>query len=142
MNDTPHDTNTGVNPPETDAASTQPTSEAVAASDDAPQESDDKQQLRQKIVEAMQTVYDPEIPVNIYDLGLIYAVDISPSNHVTVTMTLTTPNCPEAQSLPENVRASVQYLPEVHGCEVNIVWEPAWNPGMMSEDAKVMLNMF
>ena len=87
----------------------------------------------------LRTVYDPEIPVSIYELGLIYAVDIQPSGHVKVTMTLTAPSCPAAQDLPGEVRARVGRIPGVKAAEVEITFEPPWRPEMMSEAAKVQL---
>ncbi len=95
------------------------------------------------VVEALKTVHDPEIPVNVYDLGLIYGIGITKNNDVTVTMTLTTPNCPEAQTIPTKVQGAVkQYVPGVRSVDVNIVWEPRWTRDRMSEDAKLALGMF
>ena len=94
------------------------------------------------MVEVVRTIYDPEIPVNIYDLGLIYRIDIDPKNHVTVTMTLTAPNCPVAGSLPLSVEQKVENIPEVSGADVVLVWEPAWDKTRMSEAALLDLGMF
>lgn len=95
------------------------------------------------VIEALRTVHDPEIPVNIYDLGLIYKITIGDSGIVTIDMTLTTPNCPEAQSLPQTAEQIVKMrVPGVEDCHVNIVWEPTWTKDMMSEDAKLALGMF
>ena len=94
------------------------------------------------VIGAIATVYDPEIPVNIYELGLIYAIDLHEDGRVKVEMTLTAPGCPSAQELPVQVRDAVLGVPGVTGCEVETVWEPAWDPGRMSEDARLSLNMF
>lgn len=94
------------------------------------------------IVEALKTVFDPEIPVNIYELGLIYDVDLQENGHVHVKMTLTAPGCPVAGSLPIEVQTKVQSVPGVASAEVELVWDPAWNPSMMSEAARLQLGMF
>ena len=97
--------------------------------------------LEQKVVDALRQVHDPEIPVNIYDLGLIYEIDINAQNHVSIKMTLTSPACPVAESLPGEVRASVGRVPEVAECEVDLVWEPQWGPDRMTDVAKLKLGM-
>ncbi len=94
------------------------------------------------IIGAIATVYDPEIPVNIYELGLIYAVEIGDDGRVKVEMTLTAPACPSAQELPEQVQAAVLSLPGVVSCEVETVWDPPWDPSRMTEEARLQLNMF
>lgn len=94
------------------------------------------------LIAAIATVYDPEIPVNIYELGLIYAIDIRDDGTVKVEMTLTAPACPSAQELPEQVRTAVLGVPGVTDCEVETVWDPPWDPGRMSEEARLQLNMF
>src|SRR5258706_14832170 len=94
------------------------------------------------IVEALKTVFDPEIPVNIYELGLIYDVDIQDGGRVQVKMTLTSPGCPVAGSLPGEVKAKVEAVPGVASAEIDLVWDPAWNPSMMSEAARLQLGMF
>jgi FeS assembly SUF system protein len=94
------------------------------------------------LIAACATVYDPEIPVNIYELGLIYALETADDGQVKVEMTLTAPGCPSAQELPEQVREAVMAVPGVTGCEVDVVWDPPWDPSRMSEDAKLALNMF
>ena len=94
------------------------------------------------VITACATVYDPEIPVNIYELGLIYAIDIGDGGQVRVEMTLTAPGCPSAQELPDQVREAVMAVPGVAGCEVDVVWDPPWDPSRMSEDARLALNMF
>ncbi len=93
------------------------------------------------VTKVLKTVYDPEIPVDIYELGLIYKIIIEES-HVKVEMTLTAPNCPEAQTLPQEVKERVQQLAGVDTAEVEIVWEPRWNPDMMSEEAKLTIGYF
>jgi FeS assembly SUF system protein len=95
-----------------------------------------------RIVEALKSVYDPEIPVNIYELGLIYDVDVAPDGRVEVKMTLTSPACPVAGSLPGEVREKIESVAGVTSAEVEVVWDPVWNPGMMSEAAKLQLGMF
>ena len=94
------------------------------------------------IIAACATVYDPEIPVNIYELGLIYAIEINDDGRVKVEMTLTAPACPSAQELPEQVRDAVMAVPGVTDCDVETVWEPPWDPSRMSEEARLQLNMF
>jgi FeS assembly SUF system protein len=95
--------------------------------------------LQDRVVEALTTVFDPEIPVNIYELGLVYDVAISDDKEVTVTMTLTTPNCPVAGSLPGEVQDKVAAVEGVKSANVNLVWEPSWTPERMSEAAKLEL---
>jgi FeS assembly SUF system protein len=96
-------------------------------------------ELEEKIVKMLQTVYDPEIPVNIYDLGLIYDVDIDDSKNVTITMTLTAPACPAADFIMEDVKMKIESIPEVKSVDVKIVFEPEWHQGLMSEEAKLEL---
>jgi FeS assembly SUF system protein len=107
-----------------------------------PGEAVDVGDLRDKIVAALQTCYDPEIPVNIHELGLIYGIDIQDSGDVTIRMTLTSPACPVAGSLPGEVQAKVQGLPGVKSARAELVWEPPWSPDRMSEAAKVQLGLF
>ena len=94
------------------------------------------------VIAAIAEVYDPEIPVNIFELGLIYTVDIEDDGQVKVEMTLTAPGCPSAQELPVQVREQVMSVPGVTDCEVDVVWEPAWDPSRMSEEARLQLNMY
>jgi FeS assembly SUF system protein len=94
------------------------------------------------LIAACATVYDPEIPVNIYELGLIYALDIADDGQVRVEMTLTAPGCPSAQELPDQIRDAVLAVPGVTGCDVDVVWDPPWDPSRMSDDARLALNMF
>jgi len=97
--------------------------------------------LKQKVIECLQTVYDPEIPVNIYELGLIYGVEITAPGDVKITMTLTTPNCPAAQSLPLEVDQKIKELEGVTDVHVSVTWSPPWDRSMMSEVAQLELGM-
>jgi FeS assembly SUF system protein len=94
------------------------------------------------IISVIKTVFDPEIPVDIYELGLIYAVEIADDGKVKVEMTLTTPSCPSAQELPSQVEESVRLVPGVTDVEVEVVWDPPWDQSRMSEDARLALNMY
>ncbi len=96
----------------------------------------------QAVIDAVSTVYDPEIPVNIYELGLIYAIDIEDDGAIKVEMTLTAPGCPSAQELPEQVRQAILSVPGVTRCDVDVVWDPPWDPSRMSEEARLAVNMF
>ncbi|HEX7872548.1 MAG TPA: SUF system Fe-S cluster assembly protein [Sphingobium sp.] len=93
------------------------------------------------VIAALKEIYDPEIPVNIYDLGLIYGVEVSEDGHAAVTMTLTTPHCPVAESMPGEVEMRVGAVPGVGNAEVNLVWDPPWDPQKMSDEAKLELGM-
>jgi FeS assembly SUF system protein len=95
--------------------------------------------LEQRVLAVVQSIYDPEIPVNIYDLGLIYEIAVSPFADVNIRMTLTSPNCPVAGSLPGEVEAKVEIIPEVKKCEVEITFDPPWDQTMMSEEARLEL---
>ena len=97
--------------------------------------------LYERVVDALKEIYDPEIPVNIYDLGLISGVDVTDNGHVAVTMTLTTPHCPVAESMPGEVELRVGSVPGVGVAEVNLVWDPPWDPQKMTDDAKLELGM-
>ena len=101
----------------------------------------DKHILELKVVDVLQTCFDPEIPVNIYDLGLIYGIEISDSSEVRVQMTLTAPNCPVAASLPIEVESKVNAIEGVTRAQVDLVWDPPWDPTRMSEAAKLQLGM-
>jgi len=94
------------------------------------------------VIAACSSVYDPEIPVNIYELGLIYAVEIEDDGRVRIEMTLTAPGCPSAQELPEQVRDAVLGVPGVSMCDVDVVWDPPWTPERMSDEARLAVNMF
>jgi FeS assembly SUF system protein len=100
------------------------------------------ERLTTDIVGALKTVYDPEIPADIYELGLIYKVDIADDRNVTVDMTLTTPNCPSAAELPAMVENAVASVTGVGEVKVNVVWDPPWDPSRMSDEARVALNMW
>lgn len=97
--------------------------------------------IRSQVIEAMRTCYDPEIPVNIYEMGLIYETKVAADGGVLVVMTLTSPHCPAAQSLPNEVETKARGVPGVTAVAVKVVWDPPWNPGMMSEAAKLELGM-
>ncbi len=97
--------------------------------------------LEEAVIEALKEIYDPEIPVNIYELGLVYGVDVATNNMVTVTMTLTTPHCPVAESMPGEVELKVNSVPGVNGAEVKLVWEPAWDMSKMSDEARLELGL-
>lgn len=98
-------------------------------------------QLREQVVQTLKTVYDPEIPVDIYELGLVYEVDVREAGFVYVKMTLTSPMCPVAETLPPEVEEKVRSVPGVSGVELDLVWDPPWSPDMMSEAARLQLNL-
>ena len=127
----------------------QPSSEARPAADSADQktvamvnDAERSAALKPQIVKAISAVYDPEIPVNIYDLGLIYDIIVEASSAVGVRMTLTAPACPAAQFLPEQVRSAVAAVPGVSDVKVDVVWEPPWDRDRMSEAAKLQLGLW
>jgi FeS assembly SUF system protein len=120
------------------APNAEPASTATASA--LPQ--DEQARLTDDIVAALKTVYDPEIPADIYEIGLIYKVDIADDRAVTVDMTLTTPNCPAAQDLPKMVENAVSSVPGVGEVKVNIVWDPPWDPSRMTDEARLTLNMW
>ena len=97
--------------------------------------------LQSRIIEALETCYDPEIPVDIYQLGLVYAVAVDDQGDVEIKMTLTAPNCPVATSLPDQVQSKISAIPGVRHANVEIVWDPPWGPGKMSDSAKLQLGM-
>jgi FeS assembly SUF system protein len=103
---------------------------------------DEVARLSDQIVSALKTVYDPEIPADIYELGLIYKIDIADDRKVAIDMTLTTPNCPSAQELPIMAENAVASVPGVGPVTVNVVWDPPWEPSRMSDEARVVLNMW
>jgi FeS assembly SUF system protein len=102
----------------------------------------DKSELKNQIIEALKSCYDPEIPVNIYELGLIYGITIDDESNVDIEMTLTSPMCPVAGSLPPEVEEKVKSVQGVKSCKVKVVWDPPWSMDMMSEEAKLQLNLF
>ncbi len=118
------------------------TPQAAAPSPAAPLNVSEVVALQDKVVEKIRTCYDPEIPVNIYDLGLIYKVNVEPSGDVYVKMTLTAPGCPAAGTLPGEVEDKIVVVPGVKNCKVEVVWEPPWDKSMMSEAAKLQLGFF
>ncbi len=95
--------------------------------------------FRDDVIKVLKTVYDPEIPVDIYELGLIYDISIDEDNNIKIAMTLTAPTCPAAQSLPIQVKERLQQMANVGSVDVQVVWDPPWNPSMMSEIAKLQL---
>ncbi len=118
-------------------------SEDTGAPASAPESTEENPDvLAERIVDALRTVFDPEIPVNIYELGLIYDVAVDAQSDVGIKMTLTSPHCPVAETLPGEVRDTAAAVPGVGRVDVEVVWDPAWNPGMMSEAARLELGMF
>ncbi len=128
-------------PPHAAAGGVSPAAVNGAAVSDAAV-SDDLARLTDEIVTAIKTVYDPEIPADVYELGLIYKIDIADDRAVHVEMTLTTPNCPSAQELPTMVENAVASVPGVGPVDVRVVWDPPWEPSRMSDEARVVLNMW
>jgi FeS assembly SUF system protein len=125
------------------------TTPANAVSGAAPAESkpsalpaEEQARLTDDVIAALKTVYDPEIPADIYEIGLIYKIDLADDRAVTVDMTLTTPNCPAAQDLPQMVENAVSSVPGVGAVKVNVVWDPPWDPSRMSDEARLTLNMW
>lgn len=98
--------------------------------------------LRDKIIAALRTVYDPEIPLNLYDLGLIYGITIDANNAVSINMTLTTPHCPVAESMPGRVECAVREIKEIDEVNVQLVWDPPWDKDRMSDEAKLTLGLY
>ena len=98
--------------------------------------------LRDKIIAALRTVYDPEIPLNLYDLGLIYDITIDANNAVSINMTLTTPHCPVAESMPGRVECAVREIKEIDEVNVQLVWDPPWDKDRMSDEAKLTLGLY
>ncbi|MCQ2251710.1 MAG: iron-sulfur cluster assembly protein [Bacteroidales bacterium] len=97
--------------------------------------------IETQVIDVLRTVYDPEIPVNVYDLGLIYRIDVDDDNNVEIDMTFTAPNCPIADEILVDVQTKIEGIKEVKSCKVNIVFEPAWDQSMMSEEAREILDM-
>ena len=117
-----------------------PENAAISRPSAMPQEELD--QLTDSIIAALKTVYDPEIPADIYELGLIYKVDIGDDRAVKIDMSLTSPNCPSAQELPIMVENAVSSVPGVKDTKVDVIWEPPWDPSRMSDEARLVLNMW
>ena len=132
---------------ETAAAAERPATEQVALEQPAAEKPsaippEEMSRLTDEIVGALKTVYDPEIPADIYELGLIYRVDVDDDRAVSIDMTLTTPNCPSAAELPAQVENAVSGVPGVREAKVTIVWDPPWDPSRMSDEARAVLNMW
>jgi FeS assembly SUF system protein len=119
-----------------------PSSEAATVADVSTLPQDELDRLTAALIERLKTVYDPEIPVDIYELGLIYRVDISDDRDVLVDMTLTAPGCPVAGDMPGWVQDAVEGVEGVRACTVNLTFDPPWDPSRMSDEAKLQLNMF
>jgi FeS assembly SUF system protein len=125
--------------PMDDAAQIEP---KVVETATAPLSQGELDALTDQLIEKLKTVYDPEIPVDIYELGLIYKVDVSDDKDVVIDMTLTAPGCPVAGEMPGWVEDAVKEIPEVKSCKVELVFDPPWDPSRMSDEAKLQLNMF
>ena len=134
------DSTTATDTPAVAADDKPPQNAAVSGASALPQEELD--QLTDGIVAAIKTVYDPEIPADIYELGLIYKIDIGDDRAVKVDMSLTSPNCPSAQELPIMVENAVSSVPGVKETKVEVVWDPPWDPSRMSDEARLVLNMW
>jgi FeS assembly SUF system protein len=115
--------------------------EKILAEAPSPGDVADTDPLGEKVIEAVRECYDPEIPVNIFDLGLVYRIDVEDDRHVRIDMTLTSPACPVAEILPDEVRTRVEQVEGVSGATVEVVWDPPWHPGMMSEEAQLELGI-
>jgi len=115
--------------------------EQTASEEAASQAADGSQTIRERIIEELRTVYDPEIPVNIYELGLIYEVSVAEDGKASIRMTLTSPMCPAAEMLPPEVETKARSVEGVTAVQLDLVWDPPWNPEMMSEAAKLDLGM-
>jgi FeS assembly SUF system protein len=111
------------------------------AGETEPKPAADNAELKDRVIEALKSVYDPEIPVDIYELGLIYDIAISEDGDAMITMTLTTPHCPVAESLPNEVELRVLSIPGIRDAEVKVVWDPPWDPSQMSDEARLELGM-
>ena len=127
-------------PDQAPVAEKPPENAAVVGSSALPQE--ELHKLTDEIVAALKTVYDPEIPADIYELGLIYKIDIGDDREVKIDMSLTSPNCPAAQDLPIMVENAVSSVPGVKETKVSVVWDPPWDPSRMSDEARLVLNMW
>ena len=127
-------------PDQAPVAEKPPENAAVVGSSALPQ--DELHKLTDDIVAALKTVYDPEIPADIYELGLIYKIDIGDDREVKIDMSLTSPNCPAAQDLPIMVENAISSVPGVKETKVAVVWDPPWDPSRMSDEARLVLNMW
>ncbi|CAJ2376907.1 MAG: hypothetical protein IBGAMO2_500028 [Arenicellales bacterium IbO2] len=127
------------NNPEAAGAPAEPA--AAPEKSPSPASSPSGEELQARVIEALKTIYDPEIPVNIYDLGLIYRVDINQDAFAEVDMTLTTPGCPVAQTFPGMVEGAVRMVPGISGAAVNLVWDPPWTQALISEAARLELGL-
>jgi len=135
----------GANPPTPVApelTQDSPATDSFVSTPDGVLSSEEIGRLTDEIVAALKSVYDPEIPADVYELGLIYKVDIGDDRAVTIDMTLTTPNCPSAQELPGMVENAAASVPGVGPVTVNVVWDPPWEPSRMSDEARMVLNMW
>jgi len=101
----------------------------------------DPESIREDVIQVLRSVYDPEIPVDVYELGLVYGIEVKPDGYVLIRMTLTSPSCPVAESLPPEVESRVATVEGVPGCEVEITWDPPWDPSRMSEAARLALGL-
>jgi FeS assembly SUF system protein len=135
MNETIHDRPTEPAPAAAEAAAPPPHPHGALTPEETAR-------LADEIVAALKSVYDPEIPADVYELGLIYKIDIADDRAVTIDMTLTTPNCPSAQELPGMVENAAASVPGAGPVSVNVVWEPPWEPSRMSDEARMVLNMW
>ncbi|WP_309092327.1 SUF system Fe-S cluster assembly protein [Phenylobacterium sp.] len=115
---------------------------SIETTPSAPLSQAELDKLTDQLVEKLKTVYDPEIPVDIYELGLVYKVDVSDDRDVLIDMTLTAPGCPVAGEMPGWVEDAVREIPEIRSCKVELVFDPPWDPSRMSDEAKLQLNMF
>jgi len=119
-----------------------PRTSSLASTSNGALSSEEIGRLTDEIVAALKSVYDPEIPADVYELGLIYKIDIGDDRAISIDMTLTTPNCPSAQELPSMVENAAASVPGVGPVTVNVVWDPPWEPSRMSDEARVVLNMW
>ncbi len=126
-------------PPVEEAPPKDPRPEHSPAPATIPAEPVNVEEIRQGIIDILRTVYDPEIPVNIYEMGLVYGIDVDPAGNVVVHLTLTSPGCPVAASLPLEVEAKTLMVPGVNDAKIDLVWEPPWDPSMMTEAARLQL---
>jgi len=130
-------------PPEADPPpAEQPSEKEQPPREEHPSKALNAEEVEQAVIEVLRTVYDPEIPVNIYELGLVYDINVDPAGKVVVRMTLTSPGCPVAGSLVPEVEGKTRLVPGVTDAKVQLVWDPPWDPSMMSDAAKLQLGMF